>query len=147
MFLNRNFVMVLNNVCLRGFAAGWSTLTRRCEIQPARLPCLSTSTSRLPSYTRSSSWVLFSCSTTAPALNRWRMSRCYWCIIFLSIFMSSSVFFLFVCLLISHWLERSWEIKQDKSERGILKITNINTSFSSTAWSVQEGLMWRKKDL
>lgn len=68
----------LNNwcVCLHG-SPGWNTLTRQCEIQPARLPCLSTSTSRPPSCTRSSSWARFSCSTTASAQFRWWRPHCY----------------------------------------------------------------------
>lgn len=67
-------------------------------------------------------------------------------ILSLNPFLCPPLFFL-LCLLISHWLAGSWEIKQVKSKRGILKITNINTSFGSTAWSVQEGLIWKNSSL
>lgn len=105
------FVMALNNVyvSLHGVPPGWSTLMKLCEIQPARLPCLSTSTNHPPSCTRFSSWALFSCSMTATAQNRWWIPY-YGFFMFnlLSIFFFKFLFFYFSCfsLFISfrHWL-------------------------------------------
>lgn len=101
------FVMALNNVyvSLHGVPPGWSTLMKLCEIQPARLPCLSTSTNHPPSCTRFSSWALFSCSMTATAQNRWWIPYYgFLCLIFYLFFFLnsfSSIFPVFLCLFLS----------------------------------------------
>lgn len=106
--LNFSVVAALNVcVCLHCVAAGWSTLMKRCEIQQARLPCLSTSTSRLPSCTRSSSWALFSCFMTAPAQNRWwtpqRLIMDSLCLIFIPVlFVFNFLLVLFSVTFVSH---------------------------------------------